>query len=159
MYLAVDLLTNRPFLDILSFSCHISLRSELLFNNLTKRLFINSYTSRNQLYTILPPHQMIFHQFVHLTKSFVYHSTTSPNDFHQLVHLTKSYNSDPPPWRINVGIPLQLMKIKPQRRPKVEKRRKSSIETFGKKKRSKPTIDQQMETEARNAKKSGGKKK
>ena len=44
-------------------------------------------------------------------------------------------------------------------RPKVEKRKKSSIETFGKKKRSKPTIDQQMETEARNAKKSGEKKK
>jgi len=34
-----------------------------------------------------------------------------------------------------------------------------TIESFGKKKRSKPTIDQQMETEARNAKKSGGKKK
>ena len=81
MYLAVDLLTNRPFLDILSFSCHISLRSELLFNNLTKRLFINSYTSRNQLYTILPPHQTTFHQLVHLTKSIVYHSTTSPNDY------------------------------------------------------------------------------
>jgi len=81
MYRAVDLLTNRPFLDILSFSCHISLRSELLFNNLTKRLFINSYTSRNRLYTILPPHQTTFHQFVHLTKSIIYYSTTSPNDF------------------------------------------------------------------------------
>ena len=81
MYRAVDLLTNRPFLDILSFSCHISLQSELLFNNLTKRLFINSYTSRNWLYTILPPHQTTFHQFVHLTKSIVYYSTTSPNDF------------------------------------------------------------------------------
>jgi hypothetical protein len=42
-------------------------------------------------------------------------------------------------------------------RPKVEKRKKSSIE-YGKKKRFKPTIDQQMEIEARNAKKSGGKK-
>jgi len=100
MYLAVDLLTNRPFLDILSFSCHISLRSELLFNNLTKRLFINSYTSRNQLYTILPPHKTTLHQFLHLTKSFVYHSTISPNDFasirtpHEIIcipfyHLTK----------------------------------------------------------------------
>jgi hypothetical protein len=43
-------------------------------------------------------------------------------------------------------------------RPKVEKRKKSAIEKYGKKKRSKPTIDQQIETEARNAKKSGGKK-
>ena len=102
MYLAVDLFTNRPFLDILSFSCHIpyvqnccsitspndfsSIRTPheincILFYHLTKRFFINSYTSRNHLYTILPPHQTTFHQFVHLTKSFVYHSTTSPNNF------------------------------------------------------------------------------
>ena len=57
------------------------------FYHLTKRLFINSFTSRNHLYTILPPHQTTFHQLVRLTKSTVYHSTTSPNDFHQLVRL------------------------------------------------------------------------
>lgn len=43
-------------------------------------------------------------------------------------------------------------------RPKADGRKKSSLETFGKKKRSKPTIDQHMEAEAKKAKKSGGKK-
>ena len=77
----------------------------ILFYHLTKRLFINSYTSRNQLYysttspndfsSIRTPHEINCILFYHLTKRFFINSYSSRNHLYTILppHQTIFINS------------------------------------------------------------------